>query len=81
MRAHLRQPALRRVGEAVEDRTGDRELENAVAEELQPLVRRRAVFRPRGVREDLLEPVVRELGDEAAELARPALRVATPGAR
>ena len=51
--------------------TATRELENAVAQELEPLVRRRAVVRPRGVREHLLEPVGRKLVDQAAELGRP----------
>ena len=40
VRADLRQPALGEVGEAVVERAGDRQLEDAVAEELQPLVRR-----------------------------------------
>jgi hypothetical protein len=78
--AHLCEPALGRVTEAVEDGARDRELEDAVSEELQPLVGSSPVLRPRGVREDLLEPVVRELGDQAAEDTRPAL-VPTPGAR
>jgi hypothetical protein len=84
VRSDLREPALRRLFEAVEDGTSDRELEDAVTEELEALVRLRAVVRPGGVGEDLLEPLGRQLGDEAAELVRPAARVfrgATPGAR
>ena len=42
VRPDLRQAPLRRVGEAVEDGPCDRELEHAVAEELEPLVRRPA---------------------------------------
>ena len=48
----------------------DRELEHAVAEELQPLVRGRAVRRPRRVREDMLQPVGRELVDQSLEALR-----------
>jgi hypothetical protein len=36
--ADLRQPALRGLAEAVEDGPRDRELEDAVAEELEPFV-------------------------------------------
>jgi hypothetical protein len=67
----LRQAALRRGAEAIEHGTRDRELEDAVAEEFEALVRRRAVVRPRGVLEHLLEPVGRQLVDQAAELGRP----------
>jgi hypothetical protein len=84
VRPDLREPSLRRVLEAVVDGARDRELEDAVAQELEPLVRLGADVRPGGVREDLLEPVLRQLGDQAAELARSAARVgraATPGAR
>jgi hypothetical protein len=70
MGSDLRQPALGRILEAVEDRSCDRELEDAVAEELQALVRVDAGVRPGGVREDLLEPLRRELGDQPAELFR-----------
>jgi hypothetical protein len=71
MSANLREAPFRRGAEAIEHRACDRELENAVAEELQPLVRLRAVLRPRGVREDLLDPVRRQLRDQTAELERP----------
>ena len=82
MRADLREASLRGCAEAVEDRTRDRELEDAVAEELEPLVRLRAVLRPRGVGEHLLEPVGRQLRDQAAELVRPGVGLGlSPDAR
>jgi hypothetical protein len=56
--------------EAVEDGTRDRELEDAVAEELEPLVRRRPLVRPRRVREDLLQPLPREGVDQPRQLVR-----------
>ena len=67
VRTDLRQPALREVGIVVEERLRDRELEHAVAEELEPLVRRCPVGRPRGVGEDVLEPLLGELLDQAFE--------------
>jgi hypothetical protein len=81
--ADLREPALGRLAEPVEDRTRDRELEDAVAQELEPLVRRGAVVGPGGVREDLLEARLRQLRDEAAQLVRAGqvLLASTPGAR
>jgi len=75
MRPNLREASLRRRAEAIEDSTGDRELEDAVAQELEPFVRVGAVFDPRGVREYLLETIGRKLGDQAAELVRPGVRV------
>ena len=82
MRADLREPSLGRVAEAVEDRPSDGELEDAVAEELEPLVRLRAVLRPRRVGEDLLEPGGRQLGNQTAELGRAVLlERLSPGAR
>ena len=75
MRPHLRQPSLGRRAETIEDRARDRELENAVAQELEALIRVRAVLDPRRVSEDLLEPVGRKLRDQAAELVRPGRRV------
>jgi hypothetical protein len=59
------------VGEPVEHGSRDRELEDAVAEELEPLVRRGAVVRPGGVREDLLDLVGGQLRDQATELGGP----------
>ena len=70
VRPDLREPALRGVLEAVEDRAGDGELEDAVPEELEPLVGLGAVVRPGGVLEDLFEPRGRELPDQPAELLR-----------
>ena len=81
MRTDLREASLGRVREAVEHRTSDRELEHAVAEELEPLVRRRSVLGPGRVSKYLLEPYSRQLGDETAELAGPRLVNASPGAR
>lgn len=82
VRPDLGEPSLGRVSEAIEDRARDRELENAVAEELEPLVGGGAVVRPRRVRKDLLEPVRRQLGDQPAELGRSVFRVLiTPGER
>ena len=59
VRANLREPAFRVVRIAVVQLRRDRELEDAVAQKLQPLVRRRAVGRPGGVREDVLDPLAR----------------------
>jgi len=82
MGAYLREPPLRGILEAVEDRACDRELEDAVAEELEPFVRLGAVACPGRVREDLLESSVRKLGDQATELGRPVFLVSlSPGAR
>ena len=75
VRPYLREPPLRRRAEAVEHRPRDRELEDAVAQELEPFVRVGAILDPRGVGEYLLEPVGRELRDQAAELVRPGSRV------
>jgi hypothetical protein len=71
VRADLREPALRGVAEAVVDGPSDGELEDAVAEELEPLVRVCPVVRPGRVLEDLFEAFGRELGDQPSELARP----------
>jgi hypothetical protein len=69
--ANLREPALGRLAEAVEDGPRDRKLEDAVAEKLETLVRRGPVVRPGRVREDLLETGGRKLGDQATELRGP----------
>jgi hypothetical protein len=81
VRADLGEPTLGRALEAVEDGAGDRELENAVAEELESLVRGRPILRPGGVREDLRQPIGREVRDEATELLRPGDLGLSPGAR
>jgi hypothetical protein len=78
VRPNLRQTTLGSGAEAVEDGTRDRELEDAVAEELEPLVGLRAVVDPRRVREDLLEALRRELRDQATELGRPAYAAVGP---
>jgi hypothetical protein len=46
VRADLREAAFRELGVPVVQLVRDRELEDAVAEELEPLVRRRALGRP-----------------------------------
>jgi len=71
VRADLRETALGSRAEAIEHRASDRELENAVAEELEALVRLGAILGPRRMREDLLEPVGRQLCDQASELVEP----------
>jgi hypothetical protein len=81
MRADLRKPPLGCSLETVEDRPGDGELEDAVSEKLEPLVGCRPVLGPRRVREDLLQPVCRQLPDEATELLRPGDLRLSPGAR
>jgi hypothetical protein len=81
MCADLGQPTFRSVWKTIEHRPCDRELEHAVAEELEPLVRLRAVFRPRCVGEDLLEASGGKLVDQAAELIRPGLLGVSLGAR
>jgi hypothetical protein len=45
-----------------------RELEDAVAEELEPLVRLATLARPRGVREDVLGQLRRERVDQLREV-------------
>jgi hypothetical protein len=52
---------------AVVQRVRDRELEDAVAEELEPLVRGGALARPRGVGEDGLRQLRRERVDQLCE--------------
>jgi len=59
VRADLRHPALGGVGIALVQRPRDRQLEHAVAEELQPLVRRGAIGRPGAMRENGLQKLVR----------------------
>jgi hypothetical protein len=81
MCADLGQSTFRGVWKTIEHRPCDRELEHAVAEELEALVRLRAVFRPRRVREDLLEASDGKLVDQAAELVRPGFVSLSLGAR
>ena len=81
MCADLRQPPFRGIGEAVEHCPRDSELENAVAEELEPLVRLRTILGPGRMGEDLLAPSGRKLLDQAAELVGPGLVRLNLGAR
>jgi hypothetical protein len=66
VRADLRQAALGEVRIALVERLGDRELENAVAEELETLVRLGAFGGPRRVCEDVRQPRRRQRVDQAA---------------
>jgi hypothetical protein len=50
------------------ERMGDRELEDAVAEELEPLVRGATVARPRRMGEDGLRQLRRERVDQLREV-------------
>ena len=52
----------------------DRELQHAVAEELEPLVRGRPVGAHDGWREDVLQPLRRERVDQPRERGSPGLR-------
>ena len=67
MRPDLRQLSLGEVGVAIVELARHGELEDAIAEELEPLVRGRAVRRPRRVREDLLQALGRQLVDQSVE--------------
>jgi hypothetical protein len=51
-----------------EERVCDGQLEDAVAEELEPLVGGATVARPRRVREDVLRQLRRELVDQLREV-------------
>ena len=62
----LREPPLREVGVPVVERVCHRELEHAVAEELEALVRRRAVVRPG----DMPEHGLRQRGRQAVDQLR-----------
>ena len=68
MRADLGELPLREVRVALEQLAGDGELEDAVAEELEALVRRRAIGRPGGMRQDMLEVLRREPVDQLLEV-------------
>jgi hypothetical protein len=78
VRADLRQPALGEVGVPVVERVRDGELEDAVAEELEPLVRRRARGGPGGMGEGGRRALARQRLDQLRELP---LREAATGAR
>jgi hypothetical protein len=64
MRPNLRQPALRQFRIPVVERPRYGELEDAVAEELEPLVRVGAVGGPRGMGKRVLDQLRRELVDQ-----------------
>jgi hypothetical protein len=82
VRADLRQPALGELGVTFVQVPGDGELEDAVAEELEPLVGRRPIRRPRGVREDLVLPLRRKRADQFGQAPDVAcLGVATGASR
>jgi hypothetical protein len=66
VRADLGQPALGKLGISLVQRPGDGQLQDAVAEELEPFVRRRPVQRPGGMGEDVLEPCGRKRVDQRA---------------
>ena len=68
MRAHLGEFALGEVRMARVQGVRDRELEHAVAEELEPLVRGATVARPGGMREDGLRQLRREPVDQLCEV-------------
>jgi len=70
VRADLRQPTLAELGVAIVERAGDGELEDAVAEELEPLVGRGAVGRPSGMGENVLEPRRWERQNQPPEAVR-----------
>jgi hypothetical protein len=67
MRADLREAALAEVGVPLVKLPSYRELEDAVAEKLEALVRGRPVRRPRRVCEDVLQALRRELEDQSVE--------------
>jgi hypothetical protein len=67
VRPDLRELSLGEVRVALVELARNGELENAVAQELQALVGRRAVRRPRRVREDVLQALRRELEDQSVE--------------
>jgi hypothetical protein len=67
VRADLRELPLGEAREAVVERPRQDEPEDAVAEELEPLVRLDAVVRLRGMPEDLLETFAWELVDQPLE--------------
>ena len=69
VRAQPSQLPLREVRVLLEQRPRDRKLEDAVPQELQPLVGLAPLRRPGGMREDLREPLRRELVDQPLELA------------
>jgi hypothetical protein len=68
VRAHLGELPLGEVRMAHVERMGDRELEDTVAQELEPLVRGATVARPRRVGEDRLRQLGRKPVDQLREV-------------
>jgi hypothetical protein len=68
VRAHLGELPLGEVRMARVQRVGDRELEDAVAQKLEPLVRGATVARPRRMCEDGLRQLRRERVDQLREV-------------
>ena len=68
VRAHLGELPLGEVRMARVERMRDRELEDAVTEELEPLVRGTTVARPRRVSEDVLRQLRGERVDQLREV-------------
>jgi hypothetical protein len=68
--ARLRQPAFEEVRMARIERIRNRELEDAVAEELEPLIRGAPLARPGRVREDGLRQLRRKRVDQLREVSR-----------
>jgi hypothetical protein len=67
MRPDLRELTLAEVGVPLVELPRDSELQDAVPEELEPLVGGRAVRRPRRMREDVLQALGRELVDQSVQ--------------
>jgi hypothetical protein len=67
VRPGLREPAFREVGKALVERLSDRQVEDAVAEELEPLVGQRPVLDEGRVRQDTFAERRRQLLDQLQE--------------
>jgi hypothetical protein len=77
MRADLGEATLAELGVAEVEVARDGELQDAVAEELEPLVGGGAVARPGRVGEDVLEALRRERVDQLGQLVDSARRGAS----
>ena len=77
----LREPPFGRVGEPVVQRLRDRQLEHRVAEELEALVRGRAIRRPGRMGEDVIATLGGKGFDQARKRAPFPRAVAATGAR
>jgi hypothetical protein len=80
VRADLGEPPLGELGMPLVEGARDRELEDAVPEELEPLVRERPVRRPRRMGEDTVGTPTRQFVDQACEGPRVGLESAAIGA-